>query len=914
MVGPINSTQSRNVQGIPPVPPMPNSEGQSVQQVRPTGIQTIVLEARPMDAQPARAEELAQQPPASKWTIKRILLACFTLGLSEGVRAIHNRARMPVAAPARVVAPEVPATVPNVAQYNTNLALRLSSREPLPEDLQEAANDTLNEMKLLWEDMAPTCNTIQEAPHQLLDEVYGAMRSEPTMLNAESLASIIKEKIAEQVQLRLLTNALTSAREAVGHESKHYSEGYVAEMLKHLPVLATALKACEDVDEVKQTLNTFKDYIRQYAENIKMRDEAKTQAMERAVTMLSENLGLKPEQVKARISFEKLNDTINIVNADLHFGMDANHVRNTLNVHVERFVEKITANYMAADRVEGSTELRNFFKTEALAKRTIPSANFFQDCVNVAESIQDAAKTFVIPLFADANTPTPEEFFGALQRLSNSMAQKLKETFAGSGQTFGAEEVNLAQSYVIKSLFNQMPKLRTLFREDPELTRDVKDLAYEENIDNADKQTIINGVIHMLDAFHPSEQNNIKLAEMIRKQELLPTSYLIAFEQSLERLSFAFPELATDEKLVKHLTSVIAATVGSTSKPISPEEFATITNAVVLDEMTRDAIAPMIADLAKSAGIEPSSDVASQVQKQFCARHPELAESASPADLKAKINALRNEISALIVTNHAIDNAWSEQKARVLPELAKSLNMAEDTLREQLDMFTFSAGGAFGIWSVSLTKTIKDPKTLVENFPTVDAIKAEFKAITDRFITKKIDLCNYVDQQGFSPSHVAFIKKEILSTDGFKDLEFLKNCVRVTERITLPTLATALNAADVADDDAYILLKSKCEAYNANLNAVFTKEKLDTFGTEDINVINRFAITTFLDRNPSLRELTPVATERLNNFSNRILEEINDIHARIYEHSIEEHASLIQALRPANFVNAFISELLAGVQ
>ncbi len=893
--------------------PTQNVQHQNAVQGSQTGINAIVQNARPMPPPEAILKAPAQPQPSTAAKvgrmIGRVLLGIATIGISEGIRAAVVHARRGADPAARQ--PNM-ATSLTVSAFNDSITKSIMSQKPLPERYQTAANEALAELRQQFGQYAPAGETLAEAPFGITGFIREALSKSADYITPEQLSTLIKNAGIVEAKQNALRAAITSELTTIEHEAEATVRSFTLSSVEEFPALHDGLLAAASHQDLDAILTAQRQDIKDVATFIKTRDEIRETANNQAITHLSENLGIPQERVSTKIPFKRLENSFNIIEAELSVKTTPEAMRETFNKTAEKFTQRITELYYSTDELAVSEDLQLYFKNEALTDASIPAANTFRNCVTAATRIEAGAVDKLKHVFDGPEPAGVDELAARLEAVAFRMEEALVAQFTPRGfNDLGGDGQSLVRFYTAKALFDQMPEFVEALRARPELTEVLEERA-SGNIRSDDMLTrmLNNDILYMLMASQPTRVPNAQLATALKTPGSLSAPYLLALEQVKIEVGNAFPELKIDDDFFQKERYGIGNAITAAPEPVTPEAFSAIVKEKLLSAAAFKMPTVWAGSVLREAGMEVSNETVANVRSALLARHPELKTATTGAASVAILDGLKAEATALANVYHTIETSWHEQEANLISTLATAIHRPEDEVRTQLNTTGLLQGGTFTYLRADYTNLVHNPATVIDDFPSTADIKQAYQSAIDRFVARKSNLYTSIDGLQISDKLKTELKHDALAISGLKQADFISKCVNAAARMNPKSFLETVGQSSINDEDVYGLVRSLAEQYDIATHTTFTADDLANFGSDETSLIQDITMRAFFDAHPALLDINAHGMERVE----RLTSKVEGERARVIKHAgtLRNQDEINVALQGLAVVT-IMNDILAGI-
>ncbi len=889
-------------QGVQPQVQVQQAQGA---QGQPQGIQAVVSQAQVLPPPNAQAQQ--DTPPATSSTgrlVGRILVGIFTLGISEGIRALVNYAQSRPA-PAPKAAP-IPPPPPTVKQYNDGIRALMRNNQPLPPSLQGAIDNAFESVRTTWGELAGAGDTFQTSSDILKTAVRDAIGRLENYLEPQQLQDLVLQKGAELAHGKVAEDTLRAAFAGINHQADSSLLGLNETMLRDIPAFGAEVARASNRAELEAAYANHAQDITTFVTFVKTKDEVQAQACDRAVTRLAENFGLTKEAVLAKttdpithkarevVSLKKLETSFAYAYSALHLGTTRDEMESRMNEVAERFVEKMTALYESVEPLNVSDSLKTYFRNEALTEASIPSApNFLQNTLEAAGRMAGPKTDQLFNLFAHGNTPDKASVLTAFFEVAVEMENALEAQFTRQGLAeLGGDGLAITRFYTSKCLMDRLPGLRDVLLQHKDLLDEVSDSASDmAELNNETLMLKCNDVGYMIMALKDISPTNAQLAQAMKSKPTdLPATHLMAFEQTKVEIGIAFPDVDVEAIFMAN-PSLVTNAVASAEGGLGPYELADVVREKLTPMVRETAIKTRMLALVAEAGKElPSTDIA-YFAETLCNRIPDIENASTSAKLDAALAEHNEEVSAILNFYTAVRTTWQEQEARLVPELVQVTGLAEPFVQDNLTTIGLTEGGRFFFKQMDYRTLLNNPATEIADFPTTETITKDYAEIVDTFIASKAVLSRHIDETNISDAFKASLKQDILAITSV-DLPFLTKCIQIGEAMPGGSLAAAIGDTTFTEGEVVGLVRTLAEHYVNASTTLYTDAEREEMDPVLMQFVRATAVRTFLDQNPAVIE---AGADRLGSLQHLLEREmhqtisrmVQDIHNPELRHAME---------------------------
>ena len=600
---------------------------------------------------------------------------------------------------------------------------------------------------------------------------------------------------------------------------------------------------------------------------------ARAAAFQNAVDALAANLGLRADEVRARMpaQLKELGDSLDQLNSVLK-GTRNTPIDAVAGLYAERvdpFVQNITAAFYAVDELNISPELKAEWKERILSEPALADASLLKHAAKLGADLATGYDG-VGPLANHVDNA--KGFYYTLRSLPASMARLAQLSVpTQEWSRLGAEGQKALFGLALLAQLDSQPGLLQKIRQNPDMLKAAGKMASDEMMANIDMKgpaqlkdfTEATRTAELLDALMGPAFSNAELAAGLEKPESLPAAYLQAFRQAEAEVRARFSGVELPEDFVAaqlvdgtKVGEALIEAVRNSEGTLSPEAFAAKVEAAfrpaVADALLHD---DLLALKEQGMGSEELATLCDIMSRRIF-REP------SVKDPRAFLSAVRQEFGEVVRMFSDADRAIGEAAGRVFAELAGATGLSVRQLQEsgygrQIRELIASGKGR-------LTDIAADPEIPAGNFPEALAIEDIFSRGARRpDVRDVVDACvrefaaarNAVDALRVSPELAAALKSELLADAVLRQPGFLRKCADTARMANASSFAGLMADPDAKDEDRYLVLNWLAKQYNKALyggeGRIFAEAEV---GSQDDRArIMRSTMKMLFDQYPGLR-------------------------------------------------------------
>ncbi len=840
--------------------------------------------------------ELQGARPSRGALIGRIFAGIFTLGLSEGIRALVNHVRAGDAPAPRVAVENLPPAPPRADIFNNDLVAKLKKNE-LPPAHQAAVHEALGELRTRFgADVIPEGVMLGNWPggRSLMFNIAGMVRNATEEVSPQALRAMIEEQGMPLMAALVLERRIGAYCEEIGFA------GAVPNLLRdnlltENPELAANLKACTNHTSANEVVEPAMPVIKKYVQLRHDVSTAAAQAKDSAVAELARATGLSEAVVRQRTNWTKLENSFAYLGSDIFKGekpLQGDELNAAFKQVADKFVQQKAELFNSVDGLGLSARLADSWKADVLKTDTLSKGDMFK-VFHAAGSRIDASSLFTA-LNAPAGEFTDEEIFGLIESQAMKIYDSLTSSYsAAEWADLGADGQSLAQFYAAQAMLDAVPGLREALAARPGLVERFMDRASGQLLQGLEGSTSSNpavqaqsmvqrmssviGKLILLDLPAPTTEHNNALAASLGKAEMsLP--HLRALEHAIADMRTRFgadclPAGDSAEALRgwdagkrESVSSLLTKAVRTFATPVTSGDITALFNATARNAATHGAFRGLLNEMAQGLGLNLGPDELSQAAFALRQRHPELTDAIEGAENRAALaELLRNlpDAPALLRIEHDIKAAWDQGIAGIISSISRATGLPEAEVEQLLDLREVDQGGKFGYLRQDLRKRGSDMAKSPDGSIPTDEIRAGYQRIVDNFLAGKEGLWASVAGLGLSPELTASWRNEVLTNSTLKKAGFLQSCSTIAEGMGASALRTGLGESNLGNIELFGLFQTIGAQLDERAHAVFSAEEFRDMGSDELSAINRFAREAFLDRNHDLQESMRAQPDRM---------------------------------------------------
>ena len=830
----------------------------------------------------------APQATAGHASAGRIAAAVFTLGISEGIRAIIHAVRAGNAPAPRLQGAGLPHAAPRADHVNAELANKIGGQ--LPPAFEAALREGFDELRADFGEAAvPRFGSPAEfsgnARLRMFNLFLGnKVRGAGDEVTPQALKSLVVSLRPQAADCAMQEEISACCRD---HHFEDMSiVGMKSILFDKYPERTAALAACRNAADVHALFASIPEAADVLAtsneENV-----AERQAHARVFNELSQRAHIPESVLKTSLGMREFENKCNYLASDINSGViPRSEMAERFTALTDRFIQEKMDMLGLVDQLNAPGTLKTGWKDQVLRDSGMQHAAELRHIANAGTGVDGSG----LLAYLRTDHPRPQEAFGLLASFGLRVQENLYREFpqpawnqlGGDGQTRArsmAMELALCGTPGLMEALGTLPAaFRTeLGKMGGAMFADGSDMQESATTAAALEEGKVLGNGGMLSqlAMLSVEQYARSPADVAGSLVTadIPVPYAVAIHDAIGELRGQYgADLPQGDSLMgwkaaggdaARFVSHVQDAVGKLGHQPTPAELFTLVGDTVRSDLAGQFFRAGLTAAMGERGIR-TEDRMWQIMHSLHARHPDLqARFAGAAGRQAVADILHGITDAEDVCRR--EQAIGDAQARIRDQVADRLRDALQLSQEQagqLDLRAFASGPVLYLAQDLARESDANPSVPMDTA----SVDARFKAIGDRFIAGKSALFTSVSELSLSPELRADWQHEVLANVSLKDGGFLRSCSEVADRMDGSGLLAALRAPETSVEEQGGLLKTLGSQIDTYSHVAF-KDTIDDMGSDEFSMINRFSREAFLDRNPELvAELSanPARREALN--------------------------------------------------
>lgn len=870
--------------------------------------------AQPGIAVPAGAEDVrvAGNGPVTsskKSVAARVVLGVFTLGISEGIRAIVRACRRGADPVPRLAVSEVlqsqqqalPRAEPAADVANRMLAENLKKLPP-EGALQAAIREGLAPYA---EAFGPTYGEtgLEGLPFKgtLLFRLRKAVTASADRVTPEGLRAITQQVAPRVVGDWLLEEMIRTYGTAHGLTDSNDIETMKVQVIASAPDFLSTLQDCRDLTTLRSVVESLRPRVEARVNLNEAILQTRKEVGEAIYREFSTQTGVEESVVRRELSLKKLESQFNAFGEDILNGKKA----------LEPRLYQEAAGRFVSDKIELFNAVGNRGLSESvrikLQERVLTNPNFkgidlIDKCVQAARSVD--CRSLLRALHDPA--ADKELVAGLLESTALRLMQVLRNVYGTEAWSkFDVDAQAIVREAVLLVLVGMHPDVETALAGRAGLADEVMHVLDEgemAGIDAASSGSMPEVQARMLISATGGAKVLLTAAQtaLINSQALtkglsdgqLPPLFADVIEKNLAAVRRDFPNQLPEGTLEAFLKcrSPAGDTIGARLKhevaaaghPLTLAEVGALLRRelrlIVNQSLVKEAFRSVAEENHWEFSEVDITDAVYQLFKRFPDLHDRLNRAENEGDARRACQAYFAETPVcreMLRVRHDLLSAWSDGKTRLYGRIAEVTGRPIEEIQHKLKLGKINESGKFGYFRKDCYDALVKPD--VNRFTSTEAIRAKIDEFIEQFVTEKTALWSSVDifEKDFAldPTLAANWKENVLTLPTLDRRDFFANCIAIAGEMSSAALEAAFGnekkLRKTSDDELLALFYSLADKQLELPQRVFAGKEL---GSDEKGLIRQYTREVFLSRNPGLavvkahpdvlRRLSGLAEER----------------------------------------------------
>lgn len=854
-------------------------------------------------------------------TSLRVVGAVVTAGISEGIIALVKHATHKKDSQPRVAAPpSAPLARPSADVTNSALATALD-KGTLSENYRLALSEGIGDLRASFgAEIVKENATIEDMPNRyyMKKALAQAIKDSPEEVAPERLRAMVAEKGTAFMAEECLKKFVVEHCASIGYKPADFDilNGGVLNSAKIQ--MADALHGAKTKEEAEQVIANFQTKIESYLFLKKLIDNTERSEIDRVLTELSQGTGVSKEKIQQEVQLRKLNNSHTYVVDDIMKGVieaDVNTVSSAFRAATDKFIQNKLQLFHSIDTLNISSELKDSWRNAVLSSVTLSKGDMLTNFQQIGSKV-DASKLLEM-LNAPAGEFTPEDILGYMKTLGAQLFDQCVAHYGAQGwQELGGDGWGDARTYTTQALFDAVPGLKeALFERSDTLLDELNEIASRESLeafeasgdDDSDPTIAAQNAIFsqaiqfaqtmLLGKTPPAIEQNQELIRTLGNPDM-PAIHAMALDQTLIEAKIHFGEdclpegsarqvleKAYDPTTSNYALKTLNKAIRESDTVVTAADMARMSETALHHAAVRGAARSILQERAQTLGQNNlTADNLNTIMERLNQRYRDFWLSLGAAKNRAEVaEKLQSypEIDAMLRVESDIQESWNTGMAQIYSSIGVVTGLPENELREKLNV-TSLENASFLYLRKDLRDVYSKSANGIESFPSTELIKSSFQRIVDTFIERRGGLYTSVDTMNLSPEVKAQWKEQALSNYSLKSSgDFLSRCYQIGTSMQDAGFPLALQDSTTTEQELIGQLQSLGTQFDVLAHQFFTAQEYEKFGTDEMVVIDRFAMEAFIDTNPDLVRAITDHADRIRNLIGILEEQLIEIQSNL---------------------------------
>lgn len=440
----------------------------------------------------AATEALQGARPSTLSIVGRAVLGVFTLGISEGIRALVNHFRTGDAPEPRVSAAGLPAAQPR-ADLDNHALRNAIDRNDLPPQYQAAVSEAMDDLRSRFgEQVLPAGASLSDMPDaaSVRRELKSFVQQAQGDVTAGALREALAEKAAPYLSRQVLNGRIAAAFERLGERPGAGDiETVKSNLMRAHPQLAEELKNCTDLSSANEKIDSVSHSLDAMADMRQAINRQRETMTNFAVDILAQNTGLSPEAIREKTSFTRLNNAFTRVASNVPAEMSDQAYHDLTEGFFRATQDFIQTKgqlfYTATDIKDFPDSIKAEWQASALSDDSLNNPDLFSDFYDIGSKIDGKALCQALQNPAEFSET---EILGLMESIGARVMDACMAHYGPQGwNELGGDGQENARYYTLQTMMAKTEGLMEAFAQQKDLVNNLTELALQQVTDSADR-------------------------------------------------------------------------------------------------------------------------------------------------------------------------------------------------------------------------------------------------------------------------------------------------------------------------------------------------------------------------------------------------------------------------------------------
>lgn len=809
--------------------------------------------------------ELRGARPSAGAIVGRVLAGIFTLGISEGIRAIvrHVRVGQPAGVhqePAQqVVTPEA---------FNRTMSDKMYQGQ-LPPEYQAAVDSMIEELRgQFGTERVPVNATLDtlDGGRSIRSTARNRMCEATQNVTPEQMCAMLKEKFVYNTKYDCMVKAIKAKIQPQIREGENafFRANVIIAAFEHCPEyadLAARIKNSTDQASLDTVLADMLTHVDKELQVARFVGEQQNVAVQDAVHKLAEQTGWTEETVRSLTDFDKLGLPSTAKDGLSKRPLGADDIKAVFTPKVDGFVQRKMTLFNSVKALDAPQYMKEAWERDVLAYKTLSEPYL------LSKSFQAGSSVDARPLLEAMQDKTfsNDDICALVEGYGVKLSNAIYGTFSQAEWTeLGGDGQGEARNFSSRAMLASVPGLLEAMQSRSGLMEALQNhsILTMQRVPEMGTAITLNNIVLAAEELLAA---NTQLGAALSNPETLSPLYANAINHVVADLRAELGENCLPASL-KEIMSQSAPGLPSTLRslmngrlqklatPVSTAECAAMFREYARQIAVFNVFKESLGEMAHNTGLIVSPTGISSVASIMYARHPEITTILGQADHGVTVRDFLNtllEMPSLLRVQHDIESVWESGINAMYDRMSTVTGLDHDQIRSQLDLSQVNQSGRFAIMRADIYGLCRNPQTTVADMPSTEQIRQQYQTVVDTFVNTKTVLHTSVDGLGLSPELSAKWKSDVLTNRSLKQGNLLENCTSVARNMSDEVLMNAVNSG-AGNSEMLLVLRSLAQQLDYLVGRTFPTEQLGRMEPDDLSVVNSYTLEAFIDTHPQL--------------------------------------------------------------